>query len=33
MEILKPSVNIPEGLSTSVNMDVSAPHLIHKRLH
>ena len=26
----KPSVDIIEGLSTGVNMDVSAPHLIHK---
>ena len=30
---VKPSVNILEGLSTSVNMDVSAPHLIHKWLN
>ena len=27
---LKPSVDILEGLSTGFNMDVSAPHLIHK---
>jgi hypothetical protein len=30
MKSLKPSVDIIEGLSTGVNMDVSAPHLIHK---
>jgi hypothetical protein len=30
MKIVKPSVDILEGLSTSVNMDVFAPHLIHK---
>jgi hypothetical protein len=27
---VKPSVDILEGLSTGVNMDASAPHLIHK---
>jgi hypothetical protein len=32
MKTLKLSVGIPEGLSTGVNMDVSAPHLIHKWL-
>ena len=30
MESVKPSVDILEGLSTGVNMDASAPHLIHK---
>ena len=30
MKSVKPSVNILEGLSTGFNMDVSAPHLIHK---
>ena len=30
MKSVKPSVDILEGLSTGVNMDVSAPHLIHK---
>jgi len=30
MKNVKPSVDILEGLSTGVNMDVSAPHLIHK---
>jgi hypothetical protein len=30
MESVKPSVDILEGLSTGLNMDVSAPHLIHK---
>jgi hypothetical protein len=33
MKILKPSVDILEGLSTGVNMGVSAPHLIHKWLN
>jgi len=33
MESVKPSVDILEGLSTGVNMDVSAPHLIHKWFH
>jgi hypothetical protein len=33
MKIVKPSVDIPEGLSTGVHMGVSAPHLIHKWLH
>jgi hypothetical protein len=33
MKIMKPSVDIPEGLSTGVNMNVSAPHLIHKWFH
>ena len=30
MKSVKPSVNVPEILSAGVNMDVSAPHLIHK---
>jgi hypothetical protein len=30
MKNVKPSVNILEGLPTGFNMDVSAPHLIHK---
>jgi len=30
MKSVKPSVDILEGLSTGVNMDASAPHLIHK---
>ena len=33
MKIVKPSVYVSEGLSTGVNMGVSAPHLIHKWLH
>ena len=33
MKIVKSSVDIPEGLSTGVNIDVSAPHLIHKWFH
>jgi hypothetical protein len=33
IKIVKPSVDIPEGLSTGVNMDVSAPYLIYKWLH
>jgi hypothetical protein len=33
MKSVKPSVNILEGLSTDVNMGVSAPHLIHKWLN
>jgi hypothetical protein len=33
MKSVKPSVNILEGLSTDVNMGVSAPHLIHKCLN
>jgi hypothetical protein len=33
MKSLKPSVDIPEGIPTGVNMDVSAPHLIHKLLN
>jgi hypothetical protein len=33
MNSVKPSVDILEGLSTGVNMDVSAPHLIHKWLN
>jgi hypothetical protein len=32
MKSLKPSIYIIEGLSTCVNMDASAPHLIHKWL-
>ena len=27
---VKPSVDILEGLTTGFNMDVSAPHLVHK---
>ena len=30
---VKPSVDILEGLSTGVNVGVSAPHLIHKWFH
>ena len=30
MNSVTPSIDIIEGLSTGVNMDVSAPHLIHK---
>jgi hypothetical protein len=30
MKSVKPSVDILQGLSTGVNMDVSAPYLIHK---
>ena len=33
MKSVKPSVAILEGLSTGVNMGVSAPHLIHKWLN
>ena len=33
MKSVKPSVDILEGLSTGVNMDVSAPHFIHKWLN
>jgi hypothetical protein len=33
MKIVKPSLDILEGLSTGINMDVSAPHLIHKWFH
>jgi hypothetical protein len=33
IKIVKPSVDILEGLSTGVNMDVSAPILIHKWLN
>jgi hypothetical protein len=33
MKIVKPSVDILEGLSIGVKMDVSAPHLIHKWFH
>jgi hypothetical protein len=33
MKSVKPSIDIIEGLSTGVNMDVSAPHLIHKWLN
>ena len=33
MESVKPSIDILEGLSTGVNMDVSAPNLIHKWFH
>jgi hypothetical protein len=30
MKSVKPSIDILEGHSTGVNMDISAPHLIHK---
>ena len=30
MKSVKPSVDILEGLTTGFNMDVSAPHLVHK---
>ena len=30
MKSVKPSVDILEVLTTGFNMDVSAPHLIHK---
>ena len=33
MKIANPSIDIIEGLSTGVNMDASAPHLIHKWLN
>jgi hypothetical protein len=33
MKSVKPSVDILEGLSTGVNMGVSAPQLIHKWLN
>jgi len=33
MKRVKPSVYILEGLLTGVNMDFSAPHLIHKWLN
>jgi len=33
MKSVKPSMDIIEGLSTGVNMDVSAPHLFHKWLN
>jgi hypothetical protein len=33
MNSVKPSVDILEGLLTGVNMDASAPHLIHKWFH
>ena len=33
MKSVKHSVDILEGLSTGINMDVSAPHLIHKWLN
>ena len=33
MKSVKLSVDILEGLSTGVNMDVSAPYLIHKWFH
>jgi hypothetical protein len=33
MKSVKPSVDVLEGLSTGVNMDDSAPHLIHKWLN
>ena len=33
MKSVKPSVDILKGLSTGVNMDASAPHLIYKCLN
>jgi hypothetical protein len=30
MKSVKPSVDILEGLTAVFNMDVSAPHLVHK---
>jgi hypothetical protein len=30
---VKPSIDILKGLSTGVNMDAAAPHLIHKLLN
>ena len=30
MKSVKPSVDIIEGLTTGFDMDVSAPHLVHK---
>ena len=33
MKIVKPRIDILEGLSTGVNMEASAPHLIHKWLN
>jgi len=33
MKSVKPSIYIPEGLSTGVKMDASAPHLIQKWLN
>ena len=30
MKSVKPSVDILEGLTTGINMDVSAPHLVDK---
>jgi hypothetical protein len=33
MKSVKPSIDIIEGLSTGVNMDASAPHLINKWLN
>jgi hypothetical protein len=33
MNSVKPSVYILEGFSNAFNMDVSAPHLIHKWFH
>ena len=30
MKSVKPSVDIIEGLTTGFNMEVSAPHLVHK---
>jgi hypothetical protein len=33
MKSVKPSIDVIEVLSTGVNMDVSAPHLIHKWLN
>jgi hypothetical protein len=33
MKSVKPSVDILEGLSTGVQVYVSAPHLIHKWFH
>jgi hypothetical protein len=33
MKSVKPSVDILEDLSNGFNVDVSAPHLIHKLFH
>jgi hypothetical protein len=33
MKSMKPGIDITKGLSTGVNMDASAPHLIHKWLN
>jgi hypothetical protein len=33
MKSVKPCIDIIEGLLTGINMDASAPHLIHKWLN